>query len=105
MKDDRFYLISALNELNGDDMGDWEVSDKLGYTLALISTKPYEIVAWSNRVYQDLDTADWNAENVQNRVDASYEEQSGEENKRWIVVVIKLAKQQPSCDLYDKEEG
>lgn len=105
MEDNKFYLIQSMRDLNDDDMGDWEVSDNLGYTLAIISIKPYKIVAWSNRVYQDLDIADWNAENVQNRIDASYEEQTGEENHQWIAVVIKLAKQQPNYDLEDKEEG
>ena len=93
MKDSKFYLIKAMNDLNDDDMGDFELVDKLGYTLAIFNTSSHGIVAWSNRVYQDLDIADWNAENVQNRLDASYEKQTGKKNHTMIVVISKLAKQ------------
>lgn len=93
MKDSKFYLIKAMNDLNEDDMGNFEPVDKLGYTLAIFNTSSHGIVAWSNRVYQDLDIADWNAENVQNRLDASYEKQTGKKNHTMIVVISKLAKQ------------
>ena len=95
MKDSKFYLIKAMNDLNEDDMGDFELVDKIGYTLAIFNTSSHSIVAWSNRVYQDLDVAEWNAENVQNRLDASYEEQTGKKNHAMIVVISKLAKQLP----------
>lgn len=95
MKENKFYLIQAMRDLNDDDMGDFELVDKLGYTLAIFNTGSHGIVAWSNRVYQDLDIADWYAENVQNQLDAIYEEQTGKKNHTMIVIISKLAKQLP----------
>ena len=95
MEDNKFYLIQAMRDLNDDDMGDFELVDKIGYTLAIFNTSSNEIVAWSNRVYWDKSTAEINSANVQNRLDASYEEQTGKENRTLVVIISKLAKQLP----------
>lgn len=95
MEDNKFYLIQAMRDLNDDDMGDFELVDKIGYTLAIFNTSYNEIVAWSNRVYWDKSTAEINSANVQNRLDASYEEQTGKKNHTMVVIISKLAKQLP----------
>ena len=95
MEDNEFYLIQAMRDLNDDDMGDFELVDKIGYTLAIFNTSSNEIVAWSNRVYWDKSTAEINSANVQNRLDASYEEQTGKKNHTMVVIISKLAKQLP----------
>ncbi|AUV60029.1 hypothetical protein HOS78_gp093 [Lactobacillus phage Bacchae] len=95
MEDNEFYLIQAMRDLNDDDMGDFELVDKIGYTLAIFNTSSNEIVAWSNRVYWDKSTAEINSANVQNRLDTSYEEQTGKNNHTMVVIISKLAKQLP----------
>lgn len=95
MEDNEFYLIQAMRDLNDDDMGDFELVDKIGYTLAIFNTSSNEIVAWSNRVYWDKSTAEINLANVQNRLNTSYEEQTGKNNHTMVVIISKLAKQLP----------
>lgn len=95
MEEKEFYLIQAMRDLNDDDMGDFELVDKIGYTLAIFNTSSNEIVAWSNRVYWDKSTAEINSANVQNRLDTSYEEQTGKNNHTMVVIISKLAKQLP----------
>lgn len=85
-------MLPALNDLNQDGMGAWSISDKVRYTVVIFRVSNAEIVAFSNRTFEDEMSAKAAARDISNRFDASYEAQTGDIDTEFVAMPVRLRK-------------